>query len=955
MGHRAVRCWRYSSSLHSPVINFFKPTGKPPHGERPALESRRRLCVFAVVVLCLLAAAASAQDAPQSGAVGQRQNPPSAAKPTPTPVTPPGQQADPTNAPPSAPLTSDSSTTSATVGAAKTVASVGGHHTVNVPPEKANPVRLARFDNPPVIDGKLDDEMWKHAAAFKDFYQVEPGDNIAPTKPTEAFIGYDAHNLYVAFHAYDDPSQVRARVAKRDGISDDDNVGMYLDTFHDHRRAYQLEFNPLGIQADAIRTEGGDEDYSFDIVMESKGQMTADGYTVEVAIPFKSLRYETGKGKLWGLHLFRIIKHANNETDSWMPISRDIEGTLIQEGAITGIEGISTARTLEIIPSLTVSETGRRVHAQPPTPFPSLTAAPDTGRFVNEPIQQDIGVTTKFTLTPTITLDFAYNPDFAQVEADQTVITANQRFPIFFPEKRPFFLEGKEIFETRSTVVHTRAIIDPDYAVKLTGKRGKNTFGLILASDNAPGNFSEDELDARRRAFLSEPDPDRERIEAAQFQTFVERFVGKNAYIGVARVKHDVGSESSVGAFATAYSFIERHNEVGGVDGRFKLDPKTIATFELIGTTSRAFFREPDLDPNLKYPADHPTAPGDPVYPGQQVYRTGNGFAYNWVLDYTGRHFGYVLQGNGRTHDYRADVGFTQQTNTNESFGAIRLSTEPNPKAMLTKFTLQNFVVVTYNWQASLQSWSDGTNYNFNFAHQTFVQVGTNFGYERIFEEEFGARRGPARPTGALLEGAFAGNDNERQTRQKTIFVYGERQFTKQFYASAFVGTRRGVFDFDFGAGPKFPRVSPTAINSGQGAPLDPGSANSFDVNASVNYKPTNALNLSLDYTKARLTRRDNGLVAFDDNIYVARGTYQFTRYTFVRARIDYDSLAADARGQFLLGWTPNPGTAFYVGYNDDLNRNGFNPFTGQLEPGFRRNGRTFFVKLSYLFRKSFE
>ncbi|HVG28590.1 MAG TPA: DUF5916 domain-containing protein [Pyrinomonadaceae bacterium] len=876
------------------------------------------------------------------------------AKPTPTPVAPASQTGDPANPAPSAPATSDSSTTREAVGAAKTVASAGGRHTVNLPPEKSQPVRLPRFDKAPVIDGKLDDEVWKRAAVFKDFYQTEPGDNIAPSRPTEAFIGYDSHHLYLAFHCYDDPSQVRARVAKRDGIFDDDYVVAFIDTFHDQRKAYELDFNPLGIQADAIYSDSNGEDFSFDLVMESKGTITADGYVVEAAIPFKSFRYEAGKDKVWGLQLFRRIKRFNNELDSWMPLSRDVVGTLIQAGRITGIEGISTARTLEVIPSLTVSETGRRVRAQPPTPFPSRDAAPDTGRFVNPPLDYDIGLTTKFTLTPTITLDLAVNPDFAQVEADQTVVTANQRFPIFFPEKRPFFLEGKEIFDTRNNVVHTRAIIDPDYAVKLTGRRGRNTFGLILASDNAPGNFGEDELDERRRGFLSEPDPARRRIGEGQFNTFFERFVGKNAYVGIARVKRDVGRESSVGAFATSYSFIERHNHLGGVDGRFKLNPKTIAAFEFVGTASRAFFRDADLDPNLTFPADHPTAPGDRVFPGQNVYRTGNGFAYHYSLDYTGRHFGYFFQGNGRTRDYRADVGFTQQTNTNDSFLAFRFSSEPNPKARLTKVTLRSFTDATYNWQANLQGWSQGFNLEFNFAHQTFLQLQTNFGYERIFEEEFGPRRGVARPTGALIDGAFAGEDDERQTRQKTFAVYAERQFTKQFYAFGFVGTRRGIFDFDFGAGPRFPRVSPAALLFGQGAPLDPGSANSFDINTGVNYKPTNELNLSLDYTKARLARRDTRLTAFDENIYTLRTTYQFTRFLFARARVDYDTLAANVRGQFLLGWTPNPGTAFYAGYNDDLNRDGFNRFTGQLEPGFRRNGRTFFVKMSYLIRRSF-
>jgi hypothetical protein len=895
---------------------------------------------------------------------------------TPTPAASPAT-ATPSDAPVVAPgtTTSDSSTTSATVERAKVTAGKG--NAITLPPEKAAPVVVPRLDAPPVIDGKLDDAVWKQARLLKDFYQTEPGDNIAPSHPTEVLIGYDSKFLYVAFHAFDEPSKVRANVAKRDGIFDDDFVGMYLDTFNDQRKAFEMLFNPLGIQADAIFTENSGEDFSFDLVHESKGALTADGYVVEVAIPFKSLRYEAGKGKLWGVHFFRRIKRLNNETDSWMPVSRDISGNLNQAGKLTGLEGISTERTLEIIPSFTVSETGRRVRTFLPSPFPN-TAEPlpplGPGRMLNKPVEFDFGVTSKFGLTPTVTLDFAYNPDFAQVEADQTVVTANQRFPIFFQEKRPFFLEGKEIFDTSSQVVHTRAIFDPDYAVKLTGKRGRNTFGLILASDNGPGNFTDEErennalrvLNLRRPQGIDEADDVyAARLNRAQFtESNFARFVDKNAAIAVLRLKRDVGKESSIGMFATSYNFTERHNQLLGIDARFKLDPKTFTTFEIIGTNSKNYFRDLATDVTS--------------------YRNRNGFAYNYLLDYTGRYFGYALSANGRTRDYRADVGFTRQTNTNNVSFGFRLSTEPNPKAILTSFRFQNFTNLNYDWQGRSQSWIDGTNYNFNFARQTFVQIGTNFGYERVFEEEFGSRRAPAvtgvpgREDVPLRRGAFAGDDSERQTRQKTIFVYAERQFNKQFYAYFFTGTRRGIFDYDFGAGPDFPRVSPYAIavrqakqqglcekkkdGNGNEIPLpsvcfdalDPGSANGFDIDAGVTLQPTSALRTTVSYVKARLTRRDTGLVAFDDNIFALRSTYQFTRFLFARARIDYGTLSTSARGQFLFGWTPNPGTSFYVGYNDDLQRNGYNPFTSQLEPGFRRNGRTFFIKMSYLFRRSF-
>jgi hypothetical protein len=174
--------------------------------------------------------------------------------------------------------------------------------------------------------------------------------------------------------------------------------------------------------------------------------------------------------------------------------------------------------------------------------------------------------------------------------------------------------------------------------------------------------------------------------------------------------------------------------------------------------------------------------------------------------------------------------------------------------------------------------------------------------------------------------------------------------------------------DYDFGAGPLYPRVSAVALAATAAvarglcnanptvckAPLDPGPGDFLHFDGGITFQPTTALSATLSFTKERLRRYDTGLLAFDENIVSLRSTYQFSRFLFARGRIDFDSLASNVKGQFLLGYTPNPGTAFYVGYNDDLNRRGFNPFNGLLEPGFRRNGRVFFIKMSYLFRKSF-
>jgi len=767
-----------------------------------------------------------------------------------------------------------------------------------IPSEKTQPASIPRFEAAPVIDGKLDDNIWTSAAVFKDFYQTQPGDNIAPSKPTEVFVGYDSKFLYLGFHAFDEPDKVFATIAKRDDIFNDDYVGVLLDTFNDQRRAYELFFNAFGIQADGIYTEGKDEDFSVDIVMQSKGQLTEDGYVVEVAIPFKSLRYEAGKDVLWGVHFQRVIKRFNDETDSWMPISRDRSGFLNQAGHLTGLDGLSTESILEIIPSLTLSETGTRVPTIPPDVLAADPTLLDFGRFVNEPVKLDAGLNVKYGINSKVILDFTLNPDFAQVEADETVVTANQRFPIFFEEKRPFFLEGIDIFQTPLQAVHTRTIIDPDYAAKLTGKLGRYTFGFMGASDNAPGDFRGDE-----------------RLDSANF-----RFLDKNAYSAILRLKRDVGAESSVGFIGTTYNFIEKHNHVGGFDGQFRLDPKTVFSFQLLGTNSRRFFFNPEK--------------------GRATYRTGNGFGYYWNYNRGGRHLSYSFNGSGRTQDYRADLGFTRRTNTNREDFVINYNSEPNPKGKLVSWRYSHNAGINFDWQGRTQAANNTSTFTLNLQRQSFLQFGYSRGYERLFETEFG-------PVGTFVD------HPERSSPRDTLILNAETTPSEKFSIGMTFNYLWNSFDFDLGAGSKFPRVSPPALED-QFAPLDPGPGKEVRANVYLTYQPANALRMDFDYTKNRLVRNDTGLVAFDDNIYALRATYQFSRFTFVRARIDYDTLEANVRGQFLFGWTPNPGTSFYAGYNDDMNRNGFNPFTGQLEPGFRRNGRTFFVKMSYLIRRTF-
>jgi hypothetical protein len=796
---------------------------------------------------------------------------------------------------------------------------------------KDAPAKIPRVTVPPVIDGQLNDAVWQNAAVFGDFLQTNPGDNIEPANPTEFLMAYDASNLYIAFRVKQPRDKIRATVARRDNIFDDDYVGVFLDTFNDKRQAYCFFFNPLGVQADGTFSEGRGEDYSVDIVMDSKGALTEDGYTVEAAIPFKSLRYEAGKNKQWGIHIYRRVKYNNNELDSWMRNNRSVSGSLTQAGHITGLEDISTTRQIEINPSFTVSQTGRR------TRF-TLDQNP-AGRFVNDGIKGEFGMTAKFGLTPTITLDFAYNPDFAQVEADAPVSTANVRFPIFFQEKRPFFLERIDIFRSGLNVVNTRAIVDPDIAAKLTGRRGKNTFGIMYASDNAPGNYSKDERQSLAQCRIA-------RLTDADRVCGIDRFVDKNADIGVLRFKRDIGRENSLGMFATTYNFVDRHNNTGGLDGRFRLDPKTVIEFQAIGTTTRGNFYDPDLDRSL--------------------YRTGNGLGYRVFLERSGRnlYMNYMLQ--GRSANYRADVGFTDRVDTNYAGSFIRYQTDSNAKKAIINKRIQTSTNVSFDWKGRAQYFFNDVQGQLALQKQTYIGLDVQYGFERVYENEFGANRNAVRP------GAFFGPRPERGNDFKAMQAYIETTPNKQFYIYVFMDYTAGIMEYDFGAGPAFPRASaayvsyleqlqqcsvpaPPAFCNGLEAPgLDPGPGDQLTLQSTIRYQPTSAFQTKLDYTKRRLVRNDTHRVAFDDNLFSWRSTYQFTRNTFARLRLDYSSLNRHVRPQLVVGWTPSPGTAIYLGYNDDVSYNGYNPYTGRFEPGLRGNGRSFFIKAYYLFKRSF-
>jgi hypothetical protein len=485
--------------------------------------------------------------------------------------------------------------------------------------DAASSVRVVKLTTPPKVDGVLSEGEWGAAASCELRYQTEPGDNAPASERTDVFLAYDREHLYVAFRAFDrEPAALRARVARRDDVFLDDHVSVFLDTFDDRRRAYVFHFNPLGVQADGVYTESETQNLTWDGIVESKGAITADGYVIEAAIPFKTLRFQGGKDRRWGLHVRRWIARRS-ERVSWRPISRDRSGYLIQMGSLAGLEEIYGGRTLDLIPTLTVSANGEREPG----------AAGAGAARLNNVNRVEPGLTAVYALTPNLSVAAAVNPDFSQVEADAPQISVNQRFPLFFPEKRPFFLEGAEVFRSLHNaaprIVDTRQIVDPDWGVKLTGKIGKNTVGFLSAADRAPG----------LRVAPSTPE------------------YGEKARFNIFRYQRDVLSQAALGLFVTDRRFAGSANTLVAVDGRARFLEKHTVAFQFAQTW---------------------TGEGGG---GATPRASRKGGATYFVYNFAGRTWDWGFSDSHVARDYRPGAGFQSRTGYDRYYSYVGRTHRP--------------------------------------------------------------------------------------------------------------------------------------------------------------------------------------------------------------------------------------------------------------------------------------
>jgi hypothetical protein len=753
---------------------------------------------------------------------------------------------------------------------------------------------------------------------------------------------------------FDDPKKVRARLSRREDIYDDDQVEVMLDTFHDRRRAYAFQTTPLGVQWDAIYTEAsreevnGNFDTSFDTVWDSRGKVTSRGFVVWMAIPFKSLRFPATKDQEWGIILYRGIVRKN-EDSFWPQVSYKVAGRLGQAATLYGLEGISPGRSIELIPYGIMRGFRGLDQRDPYNPY-----------FQNATAQGQAGMDAKFVIHDHFVLDLTANPDFSQVESEDPQITVNQRFEVYFPEKRPFFLENEDYFRTPFDLFFTRNIQDPSAGIRLTGKEGPYSAGLMATDDRAPG--------------LAVPS-----FCPASSPICSDSLSGVRSYFTIARVSRDIFKQSSVGAVYTDWECptTGEFNRVGGIDTRLKFNANwTLEGQAVVSSSNLQGLNASNLETTCEYGL-YPFSSGNT---GNNNYYAGP--ADKLDLKREGLHFSYEGIYDDISPGFVTVPGFVNRVDIRGLYHIIDYRFRPK----------KGWVV----------DWGPSLNQRYVFDHegnrldtdyqpylaiqgrgQTFIYL---FPYEELRER--------LRPQDFYFLGlSVAQNQDYHEHRSGASFQTG-------YFKKVTVGA-----SYDWGDGVNFVPAANALPQSLLGR-LDTASG-------TLTIRPVKPLKIENTYLFERLRATENeylfalqevalsetpglpiGRGIFNNHIVRSKWNWQFTPRLSLRLILQYNSVLANTPGSqlylpmpcpqgtqvcpppepfypytylptekefntdFLLTYLIHPGTAVYVGYNSDLqnlNHELMQDPAGlaglYTAKGYMNDSRQFFVKVSYQFR----
>ena len=747
------------------------------------------------------------------------------------------------------------------------------------------------------IDGRLDEPRWAEAALLTGFTQYEPVEGIEASEVTEVRVFYTDEAIYFGIRASDsDPSGILARLGERDRAPlADDWVRIMLDTFDDQRQAYAFYVNPLGLQADGLwieglrRGRGGTGgggvsiDFNPDFIWESDGRVDEEGWEAEIRIPYVSLRFNEVPSQNWGIQVAREIKRRGFK-QSWAPLTKETASTLSQSGRLVGLMDIHPRRLVELTPVTTGVRTG----------------SAETGDFLRDDASAEFGLNGRVGVTQNLVLDGTYNPDFSQIEADANRISVNERFALFFPEKRAFFLEGAEIFNTPSNLVYTRRIVDPIGGAKLTGKVGAFNVGYIGAMDESPRTLGGG--------------------------------TGSAAF-NLIRARRDIGVGSTVGFLYADRSMRDgsgAYNRVFAGDARLVFGGRYTLTTQAAGSLTRG--------------EDDTGHTG--IEPLLMANLSRSGRTFSWSLAYSDIWSDFSAQSGFITRagdtDVSANVTFTR-------FGAAGAALESTSLRVMTNnfFSHEGFWNADLPFEHEVEMWST---LSFRGGRVlTFVLRNGYFRFEPASYDAYSIRA----PDGS--EQAFQVPAPLRNMKAFGVIprvrVNNQINLNGRVYlreVPIFAEASRG---FELQLGPSL-EFKPTTG-------LQLSLAHTFSkiwrrnqANVTGTEPATGSLYSVVNLSRGRVQYQ------FTKSIFV-RGVVQYelserdlltdptTRYPLLHGGALVDAReGGEFQGQFLVQYEPSPGTIFYIGYTR-LMEGDRSYRLGRMDP--IEDG--IFVKLSYLFR----
>lgn len=725
-------------------------------------------------------------------------------------------------------------------------------------------------------------------AKIDNFVQLQPKDGAPAQEKTDVYIGYDAKNFYAVFVCFDkDPHKIRNRMTHREDLSPstDDEVQVYLDTFNDKQRAYGFMTNPSGIQLDYIWTEQQGYDLSWDTVWDSYGKQTDKGYVAMFSIPFKSLRFPSSQQQTWGILFQRVIPHDNdNSFEPW--VSSSIQGRLNQEAPLEGLSGISPGRNIQLNP-YGVLDAFRDLDERDP----------NNPSYLRNHLGARVGLDGKMIVHDSLVLDFTVNPDFRQLESDQPQNTVNQRFEVFFPEKRPFFQEGANFFQTPFNLYFTRRILNPQFGARLTGKVGPWGIGLLSSDDQGPG------------LVVPTYDP----------------LSGKRAYFNVARITRDLWKQSYVGIFYSDREFPGAAPAANTLC--FTTAPSTTEQFACTSHSNRVAGADFTFHfgPNFWLNGQALTSTTDEA---GGLHMSGQ--LYNSYAEYSTRHIEENIQLSDTDAGFLTLMGFFHRPDVLHESNYFRYLFKPEGK-VLTDWGPYDYQRVEFDHQGVQLDTVTEVGLNIDLKASTNIQPWKGFSQEVLRPFDFSSLPG-----------------NKRYKEGYWGFFLNNSYFKLVTFNTVWNWNRTPNFDP--------PGNTPPFLT------------NELSGNLTLSVHPWNPLSIDNSYILERLTTRTNpshGIV--NANVIRSKWTYQYNPRLSVRTIFQYNAeivnplYTADDHPKifntdFLITYLVHPGTAFYLGYNsnlENLNALDITDHVGLVRTNrsYINDGRTIFGKVSWLFR----